>query len=156
MQFAVADVEWWRSPWPSHPLLQGVMHRLPPSPSAPEDGESDESDAEEEPAKRKLRKAKGGKAGTAKDATAMDSGKGDKAASGDGSGGIERVEEFLKGRLSVWQPGLSLTELGLDSLDLVSLRNAFQKKFKLQVPMATFTNAQQTLADLIDKLGTKF
>ena len=29
MQFAVADVEWWRSPWPSHPLLQGVMHRLP-------------------------------------------------------------------------------------------------------------------------------
>ena len=59
----------------------------------------------------------------------------------------------MRGRLSVWQPGLSLVELGLDSLDLVQLRNGFQKKFKVNVPMATFTNAQQTLADLLARLS---
>ena len=49
-----------------------------------------------------------------------------------------------------------LSELGLDSLDLVQLRNGFQKAFKLNVPMATFTNANQTLTELIDKLAAKF
>ena len=70
--------------------------------------------------------------------------------------GAARVEEFLRGRLSVWQPALPLVELGLDSLDLVQLRNGFQKKFKVSVPMATFTNAQQTLDELLGKLSSKF
>ena len=69
--------------------------------------------------------------------------------------GQQRVESFLKGQLSVWQPSLSLAELGLDSLDLVQLRNGFQKAFKLQVPMAYFTNAQQTLEELVGKLIAK-
>ena len=69
--------------------------------------------------------------------------------------GQQRVESFLKGYLSVWQPSLSLAELGLDSLDLVQLRNGFQKAFKLQVPMAYFTNAQQTLEELVGKLVAK-
>ena len=69
--------------------------------------------------------------------------------------GVERAEAFLKERLSVWQPALPLAELGLDSLDLVQLRNGFQKSFKLNVPMSTFTNAQQTLSDLIGKLAVK-
>ena len=76
----------------------------------------------------------------------------------DGEGGVEalaRVETYLKERLSVWQPSLSLVELGLDSLDLVQLRNGFQKGFKVNVPLATFTNAQQTLQELIDKLAGK-
>jgi len=75
--------------------------------------------------------------------------------SGGGADGRERVEGFLKGRLSVWQPSLPLVELGLDSLDLVQLRNGFQKAFKLPVPMAYFTNAQQTLDELLDKLVAK-
>ena len=48
---------------------------------------------------------------------------------------------------------LGVRELGLDSLDLVQMRNGFQKAFKLTVPLATFTNAQQTLGELISKLG---
>ena len=44
MQFAVADVEWWRSPWPSHPLLQGVMHRLPTSTGEEDDDEDDDEE----------------------------------------------------------------------------------------------------------------
>ena len=151
MQFAVADVEWWRSPWPSHPLLQGVMHRLPMRSDGDDDDDAD-ADVDDAPDRAKSKTKRGGTASKAQ--------QGDQSKSGEGEGnmgnGSERVEEFLKGRLSVWQPALSLTELGLDSLDLVSLRNAFQKKFKLNVPMATFTNAQQTLEDLIAKLGTKF
>ena len=151
MQFAVADVEWWRSPWPSHPLLQGVMHRLPTRSDGDDDDDAD-ADVDDALDRAKSKTKRGGTASKAQ--------QGDQSKSGEGEGnmgnGSERVEEFLKGRLSVWQPALSLTELGLDSLDLVSLRNAFQKKFKLNVPMATFTNAQQTLEDLIAKLGTKF
>ena len=64
-----------------------------------------------------------------------------------------RVEEFLRSRLSVWHVALPLVELGLDSLDLVQLRNAFQKRFRMTAPMSTFTNAQQTLGELIDKLS---
>ena len=68
---------------------------------------------------------------------------------------VERVETFLRGRMSVWDAGSPLVELGLDSLDLVQLRNGFQKAFKLPVPMAYFTNAQQTLDELLDKLVAK-
>eukprot|EP00964_Phaeocystis_antarctica_P116647 scaffold80570_cov31-Phaeocystis_antarctica.AAC.1 len=64
----------------------------------------------------------------------------------------ERVEAFLKGRLSVWEPQAPLVELGLDSLDLVNLRTAFQKGFKCVVPLSTFTNANQTLDHLTAKL----
>ena len=61
MQFAVADVEWWRSPWPSHSLLQGVMHRLPPpQPDEPPDEAAEEEDAPPKRRKAKAR-AKGGK-----------------------------------------------------------------------------------------------
>ena len=152
LQFAVADVEWWRSPWPSHPLLQGVMHRLPPAPE--DDDEEEEEEVEVEVSKAKKVKAKkkasGGKGGSGGEAAGGDAG----AKGGTGSAqSAERVEDFLRGRLSVWQPALPLVELGLDSLDLVQLRNGFQKKFKVSVPMATFTNAQQTLTELMGKLA---
>ena len=111
------------------------------------------SEDEEDMPKRAQRKAKGGVTASKERHADEKQPKGGEGSAGNGG---ERVEEFLKGRLSVWQPALSLTELGLDSLDLVSLRNAFQKKFKLNVPMATFTNAQQTLEDLMAKLGAKF
>lgn len=157
LQFAVADIEWWRSPWPSHPLLQGVMHRLPPPP--PEVEEVDEAEEEEAPAaagKARRKKAPSSKGGASKAAGGGAAGGGAAAAAAAGGGlGSERVEEFLKGRLSVWQPALPLVDLGLDSLDLVQLRNGFQKKFKVTVPMATFTNAQQTLSELMSKLAVK-
>lgn len=158
MQFAVADVEWWRSPWPSHPLLQGVMHRLPTSTGEEDDDEDDDEEGLATASKwaaDKKRKKKADAGAGAKDSKS-DGEAGQGGGDGGGGDGTPRVEEFLKGRLSVWQPALPLAELGLDSLDLVSLRNAFQKKFKLNVPMATFTNAQQTLGELIVKLGAKF
>jgi len=145
LQFAVADVEWWRSPWPSHPLLQGVMHRLPPAPpQAPEPAEAEAEGRAKTSSRRKSGSSVSGGQGDA------DGGAADKGSNG---GSLERVEGFLRNRISVWQPDGSLTDLGLDSLDLVQLRNAFQKGFKCSVPLAVFTNAQQTLAELISKLA---
>ena len=74
------------------------------------------------------------------------------AAGGGSAAARERVEAFLKGRLSVWELQAPLVELGLDSLDLVNLRTAFQKGFKCVVPLSTFTNANQTLDHLTAKL----
>ena len=45
-----------------------------------------------------------------------------------------------------------LVELGLDSLDQVNLRTAFQKRFKCVVPLSTFTYANETLEHLAAKL----
>jgi len=156
LQFAVADVEWWRSPWPQHSLLQGVLRRVP----VPTPGTSDEStDAETADGEGAAAVARApSRKASYKDAAGKKGGKPGVSGAESAGGAIdgpERVEAFLKGRLSVWQPSLSLTELGLDSLDLVQLRNGFQKAFKLQVPMAYFTNAQQTLEDLVGKLVAK-
>ena len=153
LQFAVADIDWWRSPWPNHPLVQGVMRRVP----APKEEAEEEDDAEPEPAVAKKGRSKGSSKQAADKKGGGGGGGGGSGGSGSGGGadGRERVEGFLKGRLSVWQPSLPLVELGLDSLDLVQLRNGFQKAFKLPVPMAYFTNAQQTLDELLDKLVAK-
>ncbi|KAL1526376.1 hypothetical protein AB1Y20_015089 [Prymnesium parvum] len=139
LQFAVADMEWWRSPWPSHPLLQGVMHRLPPAEAKVLESGDDIAAA----------RGSGRASSAAMPATAPP------LAAVGGEGARDRVEAFLKGRLSVWEPAHTLLDLGLDSLDLVQLRNGFQKQFKLNVPMAVFTNANQTLVDLIEKLTAK-
>lgn len=68
---------------------------------------------------------------------------------------VERVETFLRGRMSVWDAGSPLVELGLDSLDLVQLRTAFNKAFGCVVPLSVFTNANQTLEQLQQKLVDK-
>jgi len=126
MQFAVADVEWWRSPWPSHPLLQHMMHRLPTAASQVDKSENLATEA----------------------STATGSGMN----SGAGSAGRSQVGDFFRARISVWEPQMSLLDLGLDSLDLVQLRNGFQKSFRVTVPLSIFTNANQKLEDLLDKL----
>ena len=66
-----------------------------------------------------------------------------------------RVEAFVQARLSAWEPAQTLVELGLDSLDLVQLRNNFQKAFACKVPLGVFTNATQTLESLLVKLSEK-
>ena len=53
----------------------------------------------------------------------------------------------------MWELKSPLVELGLDSLDLVQLRTAFQKGFGCVVPLSVFTNANQTLEQLMGKLG---
>ena len=104
-----------------------------------------------------MRGASGGGLGIGLSIGSGGDGEGDGGGGSDGGGGgsaaaRERVEAFLKGRLSVWELQAPLVELGLDSLDLVNLRTAFQKGFKCVVPLSTFTNANQTLDQLTAKL----
>merc|ERR1711972_1229553 len=70
-----------------------------------------------------------------------------------------RVEAWMRGRLSQWEVSEPLAMLGLDSLDLVQLRNAFNKHFrkegllKLEIPLSVFSNANQTLSALMDNVS---
>jgi len=59
----------------------------------------------------------------------------------------------MRGRLSEWDPESMLAALGLDSLDLVQLRNAFNKHFRTEVALSIFSNASQTLNELLDRVG---
>ncbi|KAL3928627.1 MAG: hypothetical protein SGPRY_002309 [Prymnesium sp.] len=137
LQFAVADMEWWRSPWPSHPLLQGVMHRLPPATAS-----AVMMDTEVPVETDKVSRSDSARTKMQVTSDSLDRSK-----------SRDEVEGFLKSRMSVWDPSNTLLELGLDSLDLVQLRNAFQKQFKLTIPMGIFTNANQTLLELTEKLA---
>ena len=121
-------------------------------------GGSDDDDGAPQRRRRPRKRGASRKAGAGGKGDASAGGGGESqggGGGGGGGGGAAAVEEFLRGRLSVWQEASPLTELGLDSLDLVQLRNGFQKAFKKNVPLATFTNAQQTLAELIGKLAAK-
>jgi acyl transferase domain-containing protein/non-ribosomal peptide synthetase component F/acyl carrier protein len=128
LQFCVADVEWWRSPWPDHPLLQGVLRRTPPAPASTQSL----SPAAPTVAPNAVAPAKGGSS----------------------TNGRAQAESWMRGRLSEWDGPAMLASLGLDSLDLVQLRNAFNKHFQAEVPLSIFSNASQTLDELIDRVGT--
>ena len=67
--------------------------------------------------------------------------------------GRARAEAWMRGRLNEWELETRLAELGLDSLDLVQLRNAFNKHFRTEVPLSVFSNANQTLAALLGRVG---
>jgi len=144
LQYCIADIEWWRSPWPTHSLIQGFLRRMPKVVHAEPVSETSHIDAGS---------SKGG-------AMPVD---GFKSVDGGGVGGTqdgrELVEAWMKGRLSTWEEEKPLGDLGLDSLDLVQLRNAFNKHFRKEgrlsdeVPLSVFSNANQTLIQLMDKVG---
>merc|ERR1719424_2501429 len=135
LQFCIADVSWWRSPWPDHPLVQGVVRRSPAAVPSAAVVASGGAAAEEGGAEA------GGVLAPELDAEA-------KAANG-----RARAEAWMRGRLNEWELETRLAELGLDSLDLVQLRNAFNKHFRTEVPLSVFSNANQTLAALLGRVG---
>ena len=101
-------------------LPQGYLHRLPTSTGEEDDDEDDDEEGLATASKwaaDKKRKKKADAGADAKDSKS-DGEAGQGGGDGGGGDGTPRVEEFLKGRLSVWQPALPLAELGLDSLDL--------------------------------------
>jgi acyl carrier protein len=58
----------------------------------------------------------------------------------------------LREYVSGWDEEEGLDALGLDSLDLVQMRNGFIKQFKAQVPLSVFAAPNQTLGELLAKL----
>jgi hypothetical protein len=78
---------------------------------------------------------------------------------GDEEGGEDSaVVVFLKQRVPRWDMSAPLSEAGLDSLDVVSARNKFNKQFKGQlkdskpVQLEVFSAPNTTLAALISAL----
>ena len=144
LQYAIADMQWWKTPWPEHSLLQRVMRRLPRATTPAPQTES--------------QKRSTGKNSPEGPALGM-GGRGDLHVALHPSTDIERravVEEWLRERLNVWEPDSPLAQSGLDSLDLVQLRNAFNKRFRREgchqddVPLSVFSNANQTMSGLVD------
>jgi len=74
---------------------------------------------------------------------------------------VARVEAFLvehtkSGRSWSRIQGKSLHQLGLDSLEVVQIRNLFNKKFGLNVPLGVVADPSATLADLSESLAKFF
>ncbi len=64
------------------------------------------------------------------------------------------VKAFLLDRVPRWDPQSQLQALGLDSLDMVQLRNSFNATFHTRLPLGLFAAPNQTLQQLTDKLGS--
>lgn len=62
------------------------------------------------------------------------------------------VVAFLKERVPRWDPASVLSAAGLDSLDIVAMRNKFNKHFSTKLPMEVFTMPSKTLGALVTDL----
>jgi surfactin synthase thioesterase subunit/acyl carrier protein len=58
------------------------------------------------------------------------------------------IESFLKCHVSSWLPDETLVALGVDSLDMVRMSNAFERKFGRAAPLSTFVQRGLTLRAL--------
>jgi len=130
LQFAVCQCDWPATPWAGMPLLS----HFATSGAGPADAEEDEDDSDD-------------------DGTATE---GDTAVRGGEEVQVDTaVVEFMRDRVpGKWDVNETLSELGMDSLDTVQLRNQFTKTFRLTTPakMSLFTNPNTTLGDLVGLL----
>lgn len=129
-QFAACSCEWSRTPWAGLPLISHVDNKTAvASASAGAATHSREGDDH------------------ASDSS--DSGEDDADLLGDTR---SAVVIFLEERVPRWDTTEPLAALGLDSLDLVSMRNNYNKQFGKQLGLQLFTNPQKTLGELLDEL----
>ncbi|KAK3239817.1 hypothetical protein CYMTET_50285 [Cymbomonas tetramitiformis] len=159
-QFAVADVEWHRSPfWKTHPLISSpamvrqndlASSRSSSSSSLFSQGHSprgpltiatsNAADASES----RRNKLSAGSAARAKGPSVALAGERD---------AVElAAREFLREHVDQWSLHETLVDLGLDSLDLVQLRSSFQERFKVKVPLSTFTTPRKSLGEVLAQL----
>lgn len=157
-QFAVADVEWHRSPfWKTHPLISGstiVRHnvlahsRSNSSSSLLSQGSSPRGPLTLSTSNLKAADAIGSQHKKLRAGSAASAKVPQVAVTGD----RDAVEKFLHGHVDQWSLHETLMDLGLDSLDLVQLRSSFQERFKVKVPLSTFTNPKKSLGEVLTQL----
>ena len=127
LQYAICDVDWRRSKfWSAASAAKNLRRGMSPSVTVA--------------AQPAAAAAVGGGAGAA--ATGAATG----AAAGGGA-----VEDFILTVVSKYDEEESLSALGLDSLDLVQLRNNFVSTFGIKVPLSAFA-AHKTLGELVEEL----
>jgi hypothetical protein len=128
MQFAVCSCDWPKTPWAGMPLLS---HCYDPSAAADvNDGDSGSDDDSDSGAPEQI--------------------EGDSSATEESA-----VVAFMRDRVpGRWDLRETLSELGMDSLDTVQLRNGFNKAFSSAVPakMALFTDPSMKLGELVRTL----
>merc|ERR1712086_849342 len=66
-------------------------------------------------------------------------------ATADQAGG-SAISSFLEQKVSKWSPNETLSDLGLDSLDMAQMRATFNKEFSKRAGMDVFADPLQTLA----------
>eukprot|EP01052_Picozoa_sp_SAG31_P018907 SAG31_NODE_1358_length_8643_cov_11.893375_3_plen_267_part_00 len=129
-QFAGCDCQWDKTPWAGAPLLSYVERAVEIDGFSHTDDDDDDNDGEDD----------GDSAGNTDDgARSTDS----------------VVVGFLRDRIPRWELGATLLQLGMDSLDAVSMRNQFNKVFKPKtgpLPMETFASPNRQLSELIQTL----
>jgi acyl carrier protein len=62
------------------------------------------------------------------------------------------IVDLLKQMVPTWNTKVTLPEAGLDSLDVVQIRNAVMKELHIKVPLSVFNKPNQTLGGLVDVL----
>ena len=72
-------------------------------------------------------------------------------ATADQAGG-SAISSFLEQKVSKWSPNETLSDLGLDSLDMAQMRATFNKEFSKKAGMDVFADPLQTLAQLASRL----
>ena len=131
-QVAICRADWPSSVWRGSPAVASLQRALMPEPVQ---GKGEQEGKPKKEKKRKRRK-KGTKGNAGKNRSV--------------------VEAFLADRVSMWAPTETLSALGVDSLDEVQLRNEFQEKIGVSVPLSVFVAPSQTLGRLCEELTKRY
>jgi acyl carrier protein/NAD(P)-dependent dehydrogenase (short-subunit alcohol dehydrogenase family) len=124
-RLAVCDIDWRKSAWRDQPLVSGLLgHVAPATASSP--------GAVSSPPESGLHQAP--------------------EAQSDKLIGADAIRRFLEEYVSRWIEPLTLSEHGLDSLDLAQLRNGFFKHFGIQIPLSELSRTDLTLGRLAQRL----
>lgn len=133
-RYAVCDVEWAASPWRDLPVVTALRERLQRADAlttAPSAGSQAAAEAK---------------------APATWPGATDAGAAAAAGGGGSQTEQLLRSMIPRWAPSESLSAAGMDSLDIVQLRNTVNRTFGKQVPLSLFTKPNQTIKQLQSEL----
>ncbi|WP_420474262.1 alpha/beta fold hydrolase [Noviherbaspirillum sp. ST9] len=131
--FTICNTRWEQSLWRQHPMLS----RIPADVERRHDSRRIEADVSMDETTAASTRSRG----------SMGSNETHDGATSD-------VRTFLSGFVSAWSPHDDLTSLGLDSLDLVQIRNGFNRTFNADVPLSTFFAPNMTLENLERTLAT--
>ena len=153
-QFAVCSVEWGKSGWSGAPMVRGLEQH------ASARAALQESRAALSAAIQGARAACAGGVPSPEQSVRGSQRRGARTVASSRKGGSSSkkgatpVAAFLREQVTRWAPAETLSSLGVDSLDMVQMRNSFGKAFGVTAPLAMFTKAGQTLGALSKELGT--
>jgi acyl carrier protein len=131
-QFLITDVDWSRSPWASSTVVPQCQPQSAPAQSVKSVSPGIRSDVQSMPDDNASAVA-----GMSPDVSTTTR---------------TSIVDLLKQMVPTWNTKVTLPEAGLDSLDVVQIRNAVMKELHIKVPLSVFNKPNQTLGGLVDVL----